>query len=208
MKSIKVCNFNLSEKKMQRIAAIVLAHEIEEKYDRHQGIITPEQLDQFDILIEKLEAAECDPIMVITGGDPYFICEKVKRDSFYCYQSPEPELGEIGALRFALQKFPDDVFGFIIAFIEDERIKMDTLRSIRAMAQKFPDKIVVPQFHGHYGRPIYFSRKFFESLLQTTESPQLFFSLENYLTDIKFLSVNDEAVLDDEIFLENDSPVN
>lgn len=193
---------------MYKIAGIVLAQEFEKKSDWSQGIITPEQLDQFDILIEKLEATECDPIMVITGGDPNFICEKVKRDSFYCYQSPEPELGEIGALRFALQKFPEDVFGFILTFIEDQKIKIETLRSIHAMAQKFPDKIVVPQFHGHYGRPVYFSRKFFENLLQTADAPQLFFSLENYLTDIKFLSVNDESVLDDEIFLENDSPVN
>lgn len=193
---------------MYKIAGIILAQDFEKTSVQEQSIITPEQLDQFDVLIEKLEATECEPIMVITGTDPFFICEKVKHDSFYCYQSPEPELGEIGALRFALQKIPDDVFGFILAFIEDQKIKIETLRSIYAMAQKFPDKLVVPQFHGHYGRPIYFSRKFFENLLQTTEHPLPLFSLENYLTDIKFLSVNDEAVLDSEIFLDNEGQAN
>jgi len=45
-------------------------------------------------------------------------------------------------------------------------------------------------------------------MLQPTEHPQPLLSFENYLTDIKFLSVNDESVLDTEIFLEDDYQTN
>ncbi|MHB2153417.1 NTP transferase domain-containing protein [Calditrichota bacterium GD2] len=191
-----------------KIAAIIISQNLERAVEEPHTILLPEELDHFNLLISRFEDIGCDPIIVIAGQDPYYICKKEGEDSFTCYNNPDPEQEEMGALRSAVEQLPNEVFGFILAFWEDQKIKPETLRSIYAMAQHFPENIVIPRFHGRYGRPIYISRRFFEHLEQTITYTLPFTLVENYLSEVKFLPVNDETVLDVEDYYDLDENLN
>ncbi len=159
--------------------------------------VLPQELEHLDLLIGKLENIGCKPILVITGYDPFFICQKLEHDTFKCFQNTNPPSGELSVLRMAIEQLPEEVFGFLLCFLENPQVKQETFKAIFQMAQAFPDHIVIPQFHGQYGRPIYVSKKFFDVLLNMPANANTLDVLDNLLDDIKFLPVNDAAILDE-----------
>ncbi|NOX88279.1 MAG: NTP transferase domain-containing protein [Calditrichaeota bacterium] len=160
---------------------------------------------KINTIINKLEEIQCEPIIAITGYDPSYICQKVQQDIFHCVQNQSPLSGELSSLKIAIEQLPEEVLGFILCFMDNFYVKLETLNAIRSMAEEFPDHIVIPQFHGQFGKPLYFGKKFFDVLITTSESASASDILEYYINDIKFLPVNDEAILDSDAYSDSDN---
>lgn len=179
------------------IAGILLAAGYSTRMGQPKALLPYEDITFIDSILNKLAEIKCDPIISILGASAELICQKTHVNSFQCFQNPQPEHGMLSSLKIAIEQLPPSTIGFILALIDHPLVKLETYQKLMEMAKNNPAHIVIPQFYGHNGHPVYFGRPFFESLLNLSLSEGARAVIHENASEIKFLNVEDEGILKD-----------
>ncbi|MEJ2054955.1 MAG: nucleotidyltransferase family protein [Calditrichaceae bacterium] len=179
------------------ISGILLAAGESSRMGRPKALLPYEGITFIDSILNKFAETGCEPIITILGSHAEMICEKTKVNSFHCFNNPHPEDGQLSSLKIAVKNLPENSLGFILALVDHPMVKLDTYRKLFAMAQSHPGNIIIPEFLGQKGHPVFFGRPFFNSIMDLPLSDGARMVIRENPDEVKFLPVDDEGILKD-----------
>lgn len=179
------------------ISGILLAAGDSKRMGEPKALLPYEGITFVDSILNKFCEIGCEPIISILGASAELICEKTKVRKFQCFRNPNPEEGQLSSLQIAIGHLPEDSDGFIMALVDHPMVKLATYRKIYDMAKTNPDNIIIPEFYGQKGHPVYFGRPFFDSILHLPLSDGARVVIHENPADVMYLKVDDEGILKD-----------
>jgi len=179
------------------IAGILLAAGDSKRMGEPKALLPYDGITFIDSILNKFSEIGCQPIITILGASAELICEKTKVHKFQCFRNPNPEEGQLSSLQIAIAQLPDESDGFIMALVDHPMVKLDTYQKLFEMAKSNPANIIVPEFFGQKGHPVYFGRPFFDSILHVPLSDGARVVLRENPADVMYLPVEDEGILKD-----------
>lgn len=180
-----------------KIAAIVLAAGNSTRMGSPKALLPFEQSTFIDTILERLTAANCQPLITVLGAEGELICRSTMVDTYHCVSNPAPQEGMLSSLKIAIRELPPDCTGFIMALVDHPNVAPDTYRQLSEMARRHPDAIVIPRFLGRNGHPVYFGRPFFKQLLDTDNQYGAQIVVRRSQSMVRFLEVDDAGILQD-----------
>jgi molybdenum cofactor cytidylyltransferase len=179
------------------ISGILLAAGDSKRMGKPKQLLPYNGLTFVDSILNKFSEIGCEPIITILGATAELICEKTKVHKFQCFRNPNPEEGQLSSLQIAVAHLPEDSEGFIMALVDHPMVKLDTYQKLFEMAKENPGNIIVPEFYGQKGHPVYFGRTFFDSILHLPLNDGARVVLRENPADVMYLPVDDEGILKD-----------
>ena len=179
------------------IAGILLAAGDSKRMGEPKALLPYDGITFIDSILNKFSNIGCEPIITILGASAELICEKTKVHTFQCFRNPNPEEGQLSSLQIAIAHLPDESEGFIMALVDHPMVKLDTYIKLFEMAKSNPANIIVPEFYGQKGHPVYFGRPFFDSILHLPLTDGARVVLKENPADVMSLPVDDEGILKD-----------
>ena len=179
------------------IAGILLAAGDSTRMGQPKALLPFEEVTFIDSILNKLAEIHCDPIISILGHSAELICQRTSVNAFRCFQNPHPEYGMLSSLKIAIEQLPLETMGFILALVDHPLVKLDTYQQLIDMAKDNPANIVIPQYYGQKGHPVYFGRPFFESIRNLSLDQGARAVIRENETNVKYLPVEDEGILKD-----------
>lgn len=123
--------------------------------------------------IQLLKGA-CDFVIVVAGNNTDLLRPVVYQSSGFIIRNPNPEMGQFGSLRLALQAVLNRGRDAACVTVVDRppaqaatlaKLKNEFLRTVAEGTWA-----VVPQFNGKHGHPVVFGREMFEEFLRADPS--------------------------------------
>ena len=179
------------------IAGILLAAGDSKRMGEPKALLPYDGITFIDSILNKFSNIGCEPIITILGASAELIFEKTKVHKFQCFRNPNPEEGQLSSLQIAIAHLPDESEGFIMALVDHPMVKLDTYIKLFEMAKSNPANIIVPEFYGQKGHPVYFGRPFFDSILHLPLTDGARVVLKENPADVMSLPVDDEGILKD-----------
>ena len=87
--------------------------------------------------------------------------------------------------------------GFVLALVDHPLVELETYQKLYEMAKSKPDNIIIPEFFGQKGHPVYFGRPFFDSILQLPLTDGARVVIHENPDNVMYLPVEDEGILKD-----------
>jgi len=179
------------------ISGILLAAGDSKRMGEPKALLPYDGITFVDSILNKFSEIGCEPIITILGATAELICEKTQVHKFKCFRNPNPEEGQLSSLQIAVAHLPAESEGFIMALVDHPMVKLDTYQKLYETAKANPDNIIVPEFYGQKGHPVYFGRSFFDSILHLPLSDGARAVLRENPADVMYLPVEDEGILKD-----------
>ena len=179
------------------ISGILLAAGDSKRMGEPKALLAYDGITFIDSILNKFSKIGCEPIISILGASAELICEKTKVHTFQCFRNPNPEDGQLSSLQIAIGHLPQESMGFIMALVDHPMVKLDTYQKLFEMAKANPDNIIIPEFFGQKGHPVYFGRPFLNSILHLPLTDGARVIIHEYPDDVLFLPVEDQGILKD-----------
>lgn len=179
------------------ISGILLAAGDSKRMGEPKALLPYDGITFVDSILNKFSEIGCEPIITILGASAELICEKTKVHTFKCFQNPNPEDGQLSSLQIAIAHLPEDSEGFIMALVDHPMVKQTTYKKIYDTAKTNPGNIIIPEFYGQKGHPVYFGRPFFDSILHLPLEDGARVVIRENPVDVIYLPVEDEGILKD-----------
>lgn len=150
-----------------------------------------------DTILNNLYIAGCDPVISVLGEDGDLICRLTSANTYQCYSNPQPQLGMLSSIKVAIRQLPEECAGFILALVDHPTVQKETYQKIIASANENPERIIIPQFFGQNGHPVFFGRNYFQQLLDASEDEGARIVVSQHSADVHFLKVEDVGIVQD-----------
>lgn len=179
------------------ISGILLAAGDSKRMGEPKALLPFDGITFIDSILNKLSKIGCEPIISILGASAELICEKTRVHKFQFFKNPNPEEGQLSSLQIAIEHLPGESDGFIMALVDHPMVKLDTYQKLYEMAKANLANIIIPEFHGQKGHPVYFGRPFFDAILHLPLDDGARVVIRENPSDILYLPVEDEGILKD-----------
>jgi molybdenum cofactor cytidylyltransferase len=179
------------------ISGILLAAGDSTRMGSPKALLQYKNATFIDTILNNLQEAGCSPIISILGRSAELICEQTNVHQFQCYRNPDPSRGMLSSLKIAIGKLPSRSDGFIMALVDHPAVKAETYELLFRKASSKPDRIIIPEYQGHRGHPVYFGKEFFSALLQTADELGARKVIDNYFKQVEYLPVEDSGIMVD-----------
>jgi molybdenum cofactor cytidylyltransferase len=179
------------------ISGILLAAGDSKRMGEPKALLQYDGITFIDSILNKFFEIGCEPIISILGASAELICERTRVHKFQCFRNPNPEEGQLSSLQIAIAHLPEESEGFIMALVDHPMVKMDTYQKLFEMAKANSNNIIIPEFYGKKGHPVYFGRPFFDSILHLPLTDGARVVIHENPADVMYLKVDDEGILKD-----------
>ncbi len=179
----------------QTIAAVLLAAGASRRMGQPKALLRIGGHYSIDIILANLKQAGCEPIIPVLGNDAQQILEKTTVSEFPFVRNLNPEDGMLSSLKRGIQSLPSNCSGVIWALVDHPFVQIPIYQKLIDLGNEFPQRIIVPQFKGRHGHPVYVGRFLFDELLQAPEAIGANVIFRKHREQIVYLDVEDEGVL-------------
>jgi molybdenum cofactor cytidylyltransferase len=111
--------------------------------------------------------------------------------------NPAPEHGQLSSIQSALDQVDPTTTGVLLVLVDHPLVRGETYRQILETAVKDPDRIIIPNYHGRNGHPVYFGRKFFSDLKNAPLDQGARYVVNKYRSEVIAIPVEDDGILKD-----------
>ncbi len=177
------------------IAGVLLAAGNSSRMGQPKALLPFNGVSFIDTILSNLNKAGCHPLISILGEKADLICKQTDVDHFMCVNNPHPEQGMLSSLQLAIRQLPAKVTGFILSLVDHPAVQADTYQALYKKALDNPERIIIPDFFGQHGHPVYFGRVFFEALLNAPAHLGARHVVESNRNRVIYLPVDDEGVI-------------
>ncbi len=178
-----------------QIAGILLAAGESYVQSSPLALLPYQGLSFVDNILNNLSEIHCSPVITILGESAELICNETRVNTFQCFNNPDPEGGPLSSIKLALEHLPDGIEGVILAMVEHPLVKLETYQAIHKAAQTGPRQIIIPEFYGRKGHPIYFGKNFFDLLRNASDDIDSEEIIERFIGEIRTIPVQDEGII-------------
>ena len=179
------------------ISGILLAAGDSKRMGEPKALLPYDGITFIDSILNKFSGIGCKPIITILGAAAELICQKTQVNTFQCFNNPNPEDGQLSSLQIAIGHLPKESIGFVLALVDHPLVELETYQKLYKMAKANPDNIIIPEFHGQKGHPVYFGRPFFDSILHLPLTDGARVVIHEHPDDVMYLPVEDQGILKD-----------
>ena len=149
-------------------------------------------------ILYKIQRTGFNPVFIITGYHHQDICQAVDPVGEYkILQNPHPELGQLSSLQLVIRNLTLSVTGLLVVLVDHPLVKEKTYRELYSTALVCPEAIILPKYQDQTGHPVYFSRKFFPALLETSLQTGAREMVRKNQEEIIYLEVADRGIIQD-----------
>ncbi len=180
-----------------QIAGILLAGGNSQRMGHPKALLTYNGFSFIDTILNNLQSAGCQPIISVLGEAGDTICESTSVNNYECWYNPKPQDGMLSSLKIAIEKLPAECDGFVLTLVDHPAVQLNTYIEIMKLAAENPDRIIIPQFFGKNGHPVFFGRRYFKQLLDTPKDQGARIVVHQHQDNIHFLAVEDSGILKD-----------
>ena len=180
-----------------KIAGILLAAGDSSRMEQPKALLSFNGSSFIDTILDHLSGSGCDPVLSVLGHHGDVICQQTDANTYKCFSNPQPQLGMLSSLKIAIEHLPESCQGFILSLVDHPAVKRETYTAIVQAAKLNPNKIIIPQFYGQNGHPVFFGRVFFQELLNAPNEQGARIVVHQHLDDVHFLHVEDTGILQD-----------
>ena len=174
------------------IAAVVLAAGAGARLGRNKALCTLPSGETFlEAICSQLAAARSFPIVVVTAAPHGEAIRQTMAPQLCSAINPHPERGMLSSVKVGVAALPNEVSGALVWPVDTPLVRSDTVRAIVAASDQ---NIVVPEWGGRGGHPIFLPRGRFAELLELDDT----LSLKALMPDrdaVFRIKVDDESVL-------------
>ena len=179
------------------ISGILLAAGDSKRMGEPKALLPYDGITFIDSILNKFSEIGCKPIITILGSSAELICQKTQVNAFKCFNNPNPEDGQLSSLHIAIKHLPNESKGFILALVDHPLVELETYQKLYDIAKEKPDNIIIPEFHGQKGHPVYFGYPFFESILHLPLTDGARVVVHENRDNVIYLPVEDQGILKD-----------
>ena len=108
-----------------------------------------------------------------------------------------PENGPLSSLKIALKSMDPVISGCLMVLVDHPLVTENTYRYLIETAAQKPDSIIIPEFEGKNGHPVYFGGRFFDGLLDAPLDQGARYVVHQYRDTVLKVAVNDPGVIQD-----------
>lgn len=178
-----------------KIAGILLAAGFSSRMGQPKALLDYKGSSFIDTILNNLHKSGCDPVISILGESGDMICNCTSVNNFECHSNPNPELGMLSSLKIAIRKLPSNCDGLILALVDHPAVKPETYTDLVTASLDNPNRIIIPNFYGRKGHPVFFGRPYFKQLLRAPEEEGARIVVREHPQDVLYLDVTDEGVV-------------
>jgi molybdenum cofactor cytidylyltransferase len=180
------------------IAAAVLAAGSGKRIGTPKVLLRYNRKSFLEHILTNLRRAGLNHIFVVVGKEFDHIKKTIASKYPYVYiQNPQPENGPLSSFKLALEKMPQQTTGALLILVDHPLVNEKTYRTLKSLAEKQSDMIIIPVFKGKNGHPVYFSRKFFQQLLEAPLTEGARYVVRNNPDVIQKFESDDPGVIAD-----------
>jgi molybdenum cofactor cytidylyltransferase len=184
-------------RKMSNIAGILLAAGESTRMGEPKPLLPHGESTFIDTILNNLAAVKCEPIISILGSAADLICTQTSVNAYQCFNNPHPEFGQLSSLKIAIEHLPPETTGFLLTLVDHPLVKPETYEEMMRYAEKYSDKIIIPEFFGRRGHPVYFGQPFFKLILDLPLDQGANVIVRENQENIQIFPVNDAGILKD-----------
>jgi len=169
---------------MSSVSAIVLAAGFARRMKQKQKLLLP--LQQKPILAWVLESLVAAPFRHLLTSFPIRWIE-----------NPEAECGLARSIQYGVRTASDAATGYLFVLGDMPKVQPRTYATLLRQHDQFPDRILVPRYHGQRGNPVLFPACFRDALLQLSGDQGARSLLQRYAARIRWIDLDDPGILID-----------
>jgi molybdenum cofactor cytidylyltransferase len=180
------------------IAAVILAAGNSSRMGKPKALLTINDTTFLNSILSRVRISKYRNIIVVLGQHHELIKKSIlSKGAYDVIRNQHPEQGQLSSLQLALHCIKEDMIGALVVLVDHPMVSEKTYQLISKMASKQPDSIIVPTFAGRKGHPVYFSRKFFDALLEAPLDQGARYVVTNNKSDVIYVPVNDAGIITD-----------
>ena len=111
--------------------------------------------------------------------------------------NPSPERGQLSSIQMALDQLDRSTTGILLVLVDHPLVRSETYRKILETAGEDPDLIIIPNFNGRNGHPVYFGKRFFGELKNAPLDQGARYVVNKYRSEVIAVPVDDDGILKD-----------
>lgn len=150
-----------------------------------------------DHIIQNAQSSGCEIIITVLGNSAEQILKNSALPNSKYVINRNPRQGMLSSIQIGLESLPDAAPGFLLLLVDHPLVQSCTCKQILETAHKQPGKIIIPEFAGKHGHPVYFDRSFFQELLDTPLQQSARSVIQKNKDSVIYLPVDDEGILMD-----------
>ena len=142
--------------------------------------------------------SSCDPVIVVLAHHAAAIrAQSDPRARFV--ENPDPDRGQLSSLQTALAVVPAEVEGFFFTPVDCPAAEPETVAFLsRAVGRRDPGVLlVVPQFQGKHGHPVFAARPLIAEFLALPATAQAREVVHAHKHETRYVDVDDPGILTD-----------
>ncbi len=185
------------------ISAILLAAGNSGRMGRPKALLPYKNSTFINHILTNLESAGCSPIVTILGKHSSLILENSRAGQYEYAVNEKPEEGMISSIQLGIKILPENSIGFLLALVDHPAVQQTTYKRMINAALENPDQIIIPEYKGRRGHPVYIGRQFFEQLLNAGAKQTARDIINTNKEIVKYLDIDDPGILTDIDFPED-----
>jgi CTP:molybdopterin cytidylyltransferase MocA len=139
-------------------------------------------------------STHCAPVIVVLGYEPEVIRAGVRApDNAVFVLNPDYQRGQFSSMQCGLRAVPEDAEGVVFTPVDHPNIEPATVARLIDTAAA----VAIPQYIGHHGHPVLFSRRLIPEFLALPPDEQAPTVIRRHGSEIRYIDVPDPGILDD-----------
>ncbi len=184
-------------KSLPRFGGIILAAGASSRMGQPKALLPYQGTFFIDRILDNLSKAGCSPVIPVLGNDTKRILDESRVAQYPFVQNPRPQAGMLSSVKRGLQQVPADCLGVILALVDHPFVETTTYKQLLHVASQHTQEIIIPQYRGKHGHPVFAGRFLFEEILSAPDGSSLRDIFTRHNDVIQYLVVDDVGVVRD-----------
>jgi molybdenum cofactor cytidylyltransferase len=182
---------------MKNITGIILAAGNSARMGRSKPLLRLDGRTFTELIAENLLQAGVTSLIIVAGKDFDELGKIESLNGYRLIENNQVENGQLYSLQLALRTAGHDSDGCLVALADHPLVKPASYRRIVDEALAGGEKIIIPEFQGRHGHPVFFPARLFAELLAAPLTQGARFVVRNNRERVTYLPVGDDGILKD-----------